>query len=1158
MDDDRIKQDVNRADAAIRDYYLSSGRLKIERLSKELLDLDECYINLALVNQAYTKEQKQSLFSLESRLKLEASDVGRKIALHELFINRKLPNGSILHPRRIFIEGRAGIGKTTLCKKIVHEFLNHRLENDKLFDRLLWLPLRSLKSKPVKYQWQSLFEDAFTLQVEDSGELAKVMSKQFYNKEFLRRTLFLFDGLDEVSHKWIRGDPMYEFLSTIICDIPNIILTSRPRSDGFNIGKFDLELETLGFTPNQVNIYLENCVKDQQTVANMKKLITQKPLLQGLLRIPIQLDAFCCIWPDRVTSDTDYEKLASMSVTDDLSTMTNLYQSITSKLYIKDVERLEKTNLARKLIDTRIRELLRRELLLLEELAFQGLVNSIITFTPEHRDLVESYLLDSDHPEDYNSFDLERLSFLRTSDIKQDKSKSNYHFLHLTFQEFFAAKHFVRHWRYNTDLTCLSLEYTINDNREIMSPHRFLQTHKYSPELNIFWRFVTGLVQTRPERQKVSDGQKLLNTGKTILDLFHELNDQPRDLLGAAHHRLMMYCLSEVMLNSTREIQDMRAREEDLLRQCTITESKLKPGIALGKEAEFPENVLCYFLQNKDDLSYWAILEVLERRLPLSIKTLCAVSNYMSDGFEIKTRLLAIKVIFKNSRPDSQKLTARAASSFSKMLSNGDANVRRSVIQSLAGLSSLPGEVVDILITALKNQDGLSQRDIAQILKKQSHLSAKAINALTVALKDEKPKVRRFAMEVLGRQPFLPVKSTSAIITVLKNDSDDVRGDAADALRGQSSIEVISALITALKDEKDEVKARAVYALAGKSSIEAISALITILKGESTIRQETVYALSEQPYLHSEIISALVPVVIKDRDVTVRSLAITALGKQPFLPEEATSALITVILEDEDGYMRGSAIEALTGQSSAEISTAMIAGLVKDEDSYVRACVVRALKRQSLLSAEVVGTLITAVTEDERPGVRTEAIKALAEQPALSEEAVMALIAAVHEDKDHDVRSSAVEALGGQSSTEVVDTLITALKDEQLNVQVAAVIALQRQSSLSREIISTLIAMLERQSYLAVETDHVLSILSHHNLFYATIPSSEDRVWQQLWLYWVGASPYKSICCYEFEGHLYAWLDAALYRICSDPSRTQELLGAVSSKEAQQLQGFGA
>jgi hypothetical protein len=40
---------------------------------------------------------------------------------------------------------------------------------------------------------------------------------------------------------------------------------------------------------------------------------------------------------------------------------------------------------------------------------------------------------------------LDRLSFLHTSDASvQDKS---YHFLHLTFQEFFAAQYFVRCWR---------------------------------------------------------------------------------------------------------------------------------------------------------------------------------------------------------------------------------------------------------------------------------------------------------------------------------------------------------------------------------------------------------------------------------------------------------------------------------------------------------------------------------------------------------------------------------------------------------------------------------------------------------------------------------------------------------------------------------------
>ena len=76
------------------------------------------------------------------------------------------------------------------------------------------------------------------------------------------------------------------------CDTPNIILTSSPQSSGFNLGNLDLELDNRGLAPDEINFYIEKDVKDQDLILWMKEMIDQQPLLQGLLGIPIQLDAF--------------------------------------------------------------------------------------------------------------------------------------------------------------------------------------------------------------------------------------------------------------------------------------------------------------------------------------------------------------------------------------------------------------------------------------------------------------------------------------------------------------------------------------------------------------------------------------------------------------------------------------------------------------------------------------------------------------------------------------------------------------------------------------------------------------------------------------------------------------------------------------------------
>jgi hypothetical protein len=122
--------------------------------------MQQCYINLSIIeykqNDQNMPPQEKSLsstFSLPNRLKLRADDPEKEVTLPQLFHERKLLDGRKARPRRILIRGRAGVGKTTLCKKIVHDFLHQRMWAD-LFDRIIWIPLRRLKGCQT---WMNFF-----------------------------------------------------------------------------------------------------------------------------------------------------------------------------------------------------------------------------------------------------------------------------------------------------------------------------------------------------------------------------------------------------------------------------------------------------------------------------------------------------------------------------------------------------------------------------------------------------------------------------------------------------------------------------------------------------------------------------------------------------------------------------------------------------------------------------------------------------------------------------------------------------------------------------------------------------------------------------------------------------------------------------------------
>jgi hypothetical protein len=128
LDKSRERSLLEQADSWIRDKHYTEDRLKIQRLSGAQLSMDQCYINLAIVEHpgrdaARSKGERDkedtlshsSPFSLSARLKIERPDKSIQVELPTLFNPRKGPDGHTTQPRRILIRGRAGDGKTTLC-----------------------------------------------------------------------------------------------------------------------------------------------------------------------------------------------------------------------------------------------------------------------------------------------------------------------------------------------------------------------------------------------------------------------------------------------------------------------------------------------------------------------------------------------------------------------------------------------------------------------------------------------------------------------------------------------------------------------------------------------------------------------------------------------------------------------------------------------------------------------------------------------------------------------------------------------------------------------------------------------------------------------------------------------------------------------------------
>ncbi|OKL55213.1 hypothetical protein UA08_09516 [Talaromyces atroroseus] len=775
------------ADAGLCKYYTQGGRLEIKRLSGELLDMDRCYINLAIIVQSQDDvkrqfgnkkmEQQPSVFTLFTRLKVEASNTEAEVKLRDLFKDRKSPGGTISRPKRILIRGRAGVGKTTLCKKIVHDFLHDKLWGE-LFDRIFWIPLRSLKGKSSLEEL--LPYEYFSTQQEPEWFVQALW--RALGDETDERTLLLLDGLDEISgERNISGTELTEKFRGLL-NRRNVIITSRPYAVNLpGLTLFDLELETIGFHRDQVQAYLTRVV-DKAKAEAIRSFIQSHWLIQGLVQIPIQLDALCYSWDSGLRGVPE--------------TMTALYQAIELKLWMKDILQLGKTEAPVEKLHTRpqIKHWVEKEIELVEVFAFTGLYNDIIEFDIDKR----STIYEQPSLRSMSDDELDRLSFLRTSDPTSESKYRVYHFIHLTFQEYFAAQYFVRHWMTRKPLQCFTFRFQKSTVQ--CTAERFLQQEKYSGRYDVFWRFVAGLLQSQGEEQ--------------LRRFFEMMEDGPYDFLGLAHQRILMHCFGEVPPNSG--LENIRTGMEAQLKQWALFEYKLRGQMTLCREMEFPDSVLITLMNEEPEHMRSAILRSLLNRSNFSSCLLSQVASLLGQNISTGLESLVIAALRNQTALSEDILQAIV-----RRLEHSDSSVRRSAISALGTQTALSEDILQAIVRRLEHSDSSVRRSAIDALGTQTALSEDILQAIVRRLEDSDSSVRESAIDTLGKRTALSEDILQAIVRRLEDSDLFVRRSAIDALGKQPTLseDILQAIVRRLEDSDIWVRQSAIDALSKRTAL---------------------------------------------------------------------------------------------------------------------------------------------------------------------------------------------------------------------------------------------------------------------------------------------------------------------------------------------------
>ncbi len=602
--------------------------LKIQRISGKALDLADCYINLAIVegkeqqeaDKAKLKAQASTFYRPSSYEEVKQANLQTPIPLENLFDQRKLRNGQEGAPKRILIQGRAGIGKTTLCKKVVHAY-QQGLWQDR-FDAVLWVPLRQLKTYGA-YHLEELLKEKYFLQRTDKEPLARQLS------DHTQKILFVLDGLDEVAAELAQETKLGSFLNYLLAQ-PQVVVTSRPTGvDPTKLEAFDLELETIGFRQENIQAYLEKV--EPEFAPKIQALIECTPVMQELANIPIQLDVLCYSWKE-IEAKLKKQKAKTPEAQVITLTAATLYQEMVDKLLRKDAERLDKKNngeswSVRSLKNAgseEIEQIMDHEIAYLSYLSFKGLEQNKIEFDfydlSEIRRVLNQVRAQRQEPSLPISVyeDLEKTSFLHTADASLDEDERAYHFLHLTFQEFFVAKFLAKHFE-----AYLTAEGTYQSPTEVIGKglalalkelQDFVAQYIYNSRYQIVWGMVAGLLE-----------------GNTLEGFFHLLEKVPRNLEKDTHIDLIMLSLHEAR---ARLSQSTIARLEDELAKALelAVKSRREDGepIRLGQEPTFPEHLLLELIEQHREYRE-VIYQILGHRQTLTNKAAALFERVLRD-----------------------------------------------------------------------------------------------------------------------------------------------------------------------------------------------------------------------------------------------------------------------------------------------------------------------------------------------------------------------------------------------------------------------------------------------------------------------------------------------------------------------------------------------
>ncbi|MBF5058954.1 NACHT domain-containing protein [Candidatus Neptunochlamydia vexilliferae] len=877
-----LESPIKKLAKSARKKYLSKNEIKIFNLNaiheggvEHKLPLEKVYTRLAVIGQKERDEQAKKLESQGcegSRLLTHETifEAKKPIELEEIWETSRLKNKS---KKRILVLGAAGVGKSTFCQNASYQWAKKGLWKD-TFDLVLWLPLRELEG----YSGENIYQI-----LEKECGLSHNMSQLLKDEKVKSKTLLILDGYDELSDK----------TKMLFCELSNafdnILLSSRPWHRFLDFDP-DETVEIMGFDKQGISYYIDKYFEtypeqlDEEVKIDRKKgleeALDKEPILRSIGSIPINLTLLCAYFCEE----------GSFSRVSHPITTTTLYVEVTDWLCRRflmksaDLSRKEETPIIEEPFEEKKVKPLA---LILEKLAWEALKEGKLYLD---RPKINHYLKAEEVSD-------EALTQIGLFPIKGGR-KGRGHFLHLTFQEFFAARYLRR----------------LYEDGKRKEAREFLKSNKFSPRYQFMLRLAAGLLSLKKS---------------TAVQFFEDLYAQPRDLGLTYELKLFARCFEESQGAEKKHLKGYH----DLFVGSVLQYLYKVPFI----------NLHAHLLSESAQLlSHEKIVGLIREKLrdkSKQIDTLGMITDLRGQPFPKKLISQVIGLVKNGSFrwraaralielvKGGEEIGEEGIGALTEIVKNKDGGDSRGYAARVLGEAVRRGEEIgeggmEVLIELVKDESGGESRGdaviaLGKVLKGGEKIGEKGIRVMIEFVKDkDRGDVAKTLVEIVRRE-----KGIEALIEFVKDKGGgDSRGYAAEALgeiaKGGEKVgeKGIAVLIELVKDK------------GGESSWYAAEALGEIVRGGEKIGEKRIEALIE---------------LVKDKDGgDSRWHAAAALGKISAggqkIGEKRIEAVIELVKDESGGESSCYTAEALGeivrgGEKVGEKGIAALIEIVKDK-----------------------------------------------------------------------------------------------------------------------------------------------------------------------------------------------------------------------------------